>query len=216
MQEEITKTEALSYGWRKAKENLFFFIGSYIILGVVQFIPIVCAVLSIYNFFEENDSQALSYGIAAVISECLAFLILFIGYVKVAMSLTSGTGPLFSDMKPTFAEMYRGFFAAVCWFSLIGIGLVLLIIPGIWFAVTYWPFGWVIIDKKVGPIEGLRLAGGLTKGKRFSHVIFFALCGIILAVGALLLGVGLIIAFPTVLMATAYLFRRISGLEVKA
>ncbi|MCX5849583.1 MAG: hypothetical protein NTW65_09055 [Deltaproteobacteria bacterium] len=214
MPEEVKITEALGYGWRKAKENLVFFIGSYIIMGVVQFIPIFCTVLAIVNLMEANESLAIGLGIAAFLSECIAFDMLYVGYVKAATNVINGTGPMFGDMKPSMTDMFRVLVAAICWFTLIGIGLVLFIIPGIWFAVTYWPFGWVIINKQVGPIEGLRQARELTKGKRFNHVIFFVLCGIILLLGALALGLGLIIAFPTTLLATTYLYRKISGLEV--
>lgn len=213
---DFSSSEALRYGWQKTKGNMIFFIGSYIILGLLQIIPLACAVLAISKANDSNWSLAIAFGIATILSEIMAFLILFIGYAKSATHISNGNGPTFGDMKPTSKEMWRVFIAGVIWFIGIGIGLLFFIIPGIWFALTFWPFGWVIINKEVGPIEGLRQARQLTKGVKFQHFIFFVLCGLILAVGALCLGVGLILAFPITLIATTFCFMKISGLETAA
>jgi uncharacterized membrane protein len=90
------------------------------------------------------------------------------------------------------------------------VGLILFIVPGIVFALRLQYATYVLIDKKLNIFDAVRESWNITKGSTmnllgFAVVSFFVAMG-----GAMLLGVGLLLAIPTIMIATAYIYRKLS------
>jgi uncharacterized membrane protein len=86
-------------------------------------------------------------------------------------------------------------------------GLALLVLPGVYIAVRYALFGYVIASRPVSGLEALRQAAKVSEGKRWRLLgLLLIALGLNLA-GAALLGVGLMISFPVSLLAAANFFR---------
>ena len=95
----------------------------------------------------------------------------------------------------------------------VGIGTIFLIIPGIYLFVRLQFFGYYIVDKSArragAIIESLRKSWELTRGiagKVF--LLDLVLLGLII-LGAIPLGLGLFIVFPILVLANAYVYRRL-------
>jgi len=95
----------------------------------------------------------------------------------------------------------------------VGIGTILLIIPGIYLFVRLQFFGYYIVDKNASGtdaiIESLQKSWELTRGiagKVF--LLDLALFGLTI-LGAIPLGLGLFIVFPLIALAYAYVYRRL-------
>ena len=68
----------------------------------------------------------------------------------------------------------------------------------------------LVIDKGLPPIEALRESARLTKGKRWK-LLGFAVCMILLNIlGAIALGVGLLVSMPISMLATMRAYRALS------
>jgi len=84
---------------------------------------------------------------------------------------------------------------------MVAFGLVLLIIPGIYLALKYQFYGYLIVDKGMGPIKALKESGRITDGAKKDLLIFWLVLFCSIAVIALVLGifialpVGLLMAF---------------------
>ncbi|MBK8161300.1 MAG: hypothetical protein IPK59_21965 [Rhodospirillaceae bacterium] len=83
---------------------------------------------------------------------------------------------------------------AVCYGLLVGLGTMLLVIPGIIIAVVYWLYVPAIVVEKKGLGAAFTRSGELTKGKRWS---IFA---ILLLVGLVSIGIELLVGFGAVML----------------
>ena len=86
-------------------------------------------------------------------------------------------------------------------------GFVLLIIPGIYWGLRFQFFGWVIVDKEVGPLEAMQESWEITRGSAGNLFLFALLLFAVNLLGLLALGIGLIITVPLSLVATGYVYR---------
>ena len=88
-------------------------------------------------------------------------------------------------------------------------GLVLLIVPGVVWAVTYGFAPLLCAAEGLAPVEALRESRRLTRGHRGSLLVFALFCVGANLLGALALGVGLFVTVPTTLIATVHVLRRL-------
>ena len=125
----------------------------------------------------------------------------------------------FADSKtPTFATLFLytnwrtllNFLAAGFLYNIIvAIGLILLVVPGIYFAIRFQYFGYLIADKNLGPIQAFKESTQLTVGVKWGLFKFGFLLGLINILGFLALIVGLILTIPTSMVANGYMFRKL-------
>ena len=84
-----------------------------------------------------------------------------------------------------------------------------MIIPGIIWAIKFQFYDYLIIDKKLGPIEALKKSAVITKGAKGNLFVFGLLLGGINLLGAICLLIGLFAAIPTTLVAKAFVYRKL-------
>lgn len=97
------------------------------------------------------------------------------------------------------------------------VGLILLIIPGIFVALTFLFATYVVVDMGKGPIESLKESANMTRGHKWElFMLMLALVGINI-LGVLALGVGLLVSVPVSMLAIAHAYRTLSkGAHVPA
>jgi uncharacterized membrane protein len=101
--------------------------------------------------------------------------------------------------------------AAVIIDLLFTLGLLLCILPGL----VVWLFTWftkvAVVDGNLSPVEGIRTSFAIVRGN-FAKVFWAWLTSVgILTVGALLCGVGLLVAVPVAYLFVVYTYRKLSG-----
>jgi uncharacterized membrane protein len=206
--------DAFRFSWEKTKSNLKFFIVSYIVSGLALIPSGIFLILTAVFAARSDWAITAVFGILMVLAFIATYAGLFIAYVKASMLMSAGEEVAIRDCMPTFDEWWKVLLANCIYFTGIGIGTLFCIIPGIWVAVKYWGYCWFIVEKGAGPVEALKEAGELSTDLVFDLLVFFVICGIIMWLGALVLLVGLIVAFPVVLMATTYVFRKLANMPV--
>ena len=94
---------------------------------------------------------------------------------------------------------------------LTAVGLVLCIIPGLAVMLFAWFTTVAIVDRNLSPIDGIRASIDIVKAN-FGQVLLAALTFIaLIIVGALLCGVGLLVAVPVAYLFLVYTYRMLSG-----
>lgn len=184
---KFSKREAISFGWNVTKNNLGFFI---LLLILVFVISVASAVLN------------------AVISIIVEMLIT-IGLIKISLKFCDNEKANISDLFSS-SHLFFNFLIGNLLYALISIGgFILLIIPGIIWAIKYGFFGYLIVDKGLGPIEALKESARITKGNKWNLFLFGILLGLINILGALALLVGLFVTIPTAMIANAFVYRKL-------
>ncbi len=197
----FSKGEALRFGWDTMKNNLGFFIGLLIVLGLLYTVPFIIAGMAL----EAN----VFLGAILYIADMVLTIIISIGLVKIALRFCDNEKGRFSDLFSQYRLFFKYLFASILYFLIVWGGSVLLIIPGIIWGIKFWFYNYFVVDKKAGSIEALKRSSLITKGVKWDLFVFFlALIGINL-LGALCLLVGLFATIPTTMVALAFVYRRL-------
>ena len=125
--------------------------------------------------------------------------------------------------KPTLGDMFKGWSKggvlgtmAVMWI-IVMVGMVLCYIPGIIASFLLMLAPMFAVDNQGGSItDPLKRSFELVKNNVGQMILFWILTFVVIFVGELLCGVGLLAAFPVVMIAQAYTARKLEGRPVAA
>ncbi len=193
--------EALRFGWNTANNNLGFFIGLSIVFGLLFIFPAIIAgiALQINTFL----------GIIFHIADYALTLLISIGLVKIALRFCDGEKSGLSDLFSQYRLFFKYLFTYILYGLIIFGGTLLLIVPGIIWAIKYQFCLHLVIDKGLGPIESLKTSAILTKGVKWRLYLFSLVAIGINIVGALSMIVGLFVTVPTTMVALAFIYRKL-------
>ncbi len=199
--QKFSKTEAIKFGWNIAKRELRFFFGLTVILILVNFIQNVLA----------KDAKNLSFlfSLAFLILIFLVGLILQLGLIKISLNFVDNKKSRLIDLFTTHRPVFKFLTTSILYGFIVFAGFILLVIPGIIWAVKFQFFSYLIVDKEMGPIEALKKSSQITKGVKLNLLVFSLLLAGINILGVLALGIGLILTIPITMIATAYVYRKL-------
>jgi uncharacterized membrane protein len=193
---------ALSYGWEKFRSNPVPWLGV-TGLGVVIYLVFVLLVRIV------NPTSLLPL--------MLIFLVVMVGIWLLQAALVRGALYETDGYKPVFGSYFHFVDAgnvlltALLAFVLTAIGWALFVVPGFiagflcMFALHY------VIDQDQGPFEAIKSSATLVV-INLVQVLLLALAVVVITfVGALLCGLGLLIAAPLTTIAVTYAYRTLTG-----
>lgn len=203
----FSKSEAIRFGFETTKKNFKFLLIILFILAILSAIP-GSINSSLRNF------PLFSFLINAVI--WIVQIIVQIGVIKITLAFVDGNKPKVKDLfiipyKPVYMTFLKYWASSLLYGLVVGLGFILLIIPGIIFAIIFQFYSYLIVDKNAGPIEALKKSAAITKGVRWNLFRFGLLLIGINILGALALLVGLLISVPTTMLATAFVYRKLQS-----
>ena len=194
----FSKKEIISFGWNKTKEHFWFLFGMLVLVllatGASNFIPILPLIV----------------GIFASISIITVTLIIADGGTPHSKELFSKYGNYKIFLNYLIASIIAG--------VAILIGLFLLVLPGIYFAIRLQFYKFLIVDKEdIGPIMALKESWRMTDNHAWNLFLFLILIALLNILGAILLGIGLFVTVPISMIAYALLYRKLLvGLSLTA
>ena len=194
-------SEAVQFGWNTTKSNIGFFIGIVIVAGLIQYIPdTVAAIIEVDTSFQSLIIRIASYVLSAII---------VMGLIKICLRFCDGEKGEFSDLFSCYPLFFKYMVGSILYGFIVVVGLILLIIPGIIWAIEFYFFDYLIVDKGLGPIDALEKSSEITRGVKWDLFIFDILVGIINLLGLLCLLVGLFVTIPVTMVATAFVYRKL-------
>ena len=200
-EQKFSKSEAVRFGWNTTRSNLGFFIGLLIVVGMIYFIPDFIAELL------KKDAPVLSF-IVDVVSWILG-IIVQMGLIKIALRFCDNKRAKLADLFSCLPLFFKYLFGLILYELIVLGGTILLIIPGIIWAIKFQFFDYFIIDKGLGPIEALKESSAITRGAKWDLFFFNLLLGFINFLGALCLLIGLFVTVPTAMLAMAFVYRKL-------
>ncbi|MEK7558821.1 MAG: hypothetical protein AAB521_00780 [Patescibacteria group bacterium] len=192
-------SEALRYGFNFFKANLVTFIK----LG---------GVLLVINILSNMVTEALKGSALSLIWGLISFaisLLVQIGSIKIVLDLYDKKQLNFSHLYSHSSLFLRYLGASILYVIAVGIGFILLIIPGIYLAIKWQFYSFLIVDKNMGIMESFKKSSAMTEGVKWKLFLFALALAVINILGALVLVVGLIVTIPTTVMATIYIYRKL-------
>lgn len=195
--------EAIKFGWTMFKTRPWLFVG-------ITAFTVVLSQLG--NMFKNTNGDSVQVTLVVAIFSILASIANFlisIGTQKFYLKAADGENPEFKEIF-RHAGLWLNVLLGGITLSIIVVGgFILLIIPGIIFAIMYGFQSILIIDKGMGPIDALKESARITKGVRW-HLFLFALSLLVLnIIGAICLVVGLLVTIPVTNLAIVHVYRKL-------
>ncbi len=191
--------EALRFGWEKTKANL----KPLLIIGAVG------AFLALLNqALTGPDGDPGLRSLLAILVQVLQVGVT-LAFVRAALLLHDGKPLDVSKPSLLLSDFFSFLLTAVLYGLIVAIGLALLIVPGIIWGLKFGFCGFNVVDRRLDPIEALRASSRLTDGIKGELFLFALVLMLVNLIGALALGVGLLVTVPTTFLAAAFVFRRL-------
>jgi hypothetical protein len=202
-------SDVLGYGWRVMKTNFWFFVGIGLVFLIVTYLPIVArVVVKSLNLPKASD---ITLGILLRVLGWVIHIVVAIGLIKIALGFCDEQKPPFATLFDAWDCFWRYLGAGILYCLIVLGGLILLIVPGIIWAVKFSLCYYFVIDKGLGPIEALKASSRATMGVKWRLFGFGILCALINLLGMLCLLVGVFATYPTVLIAGVLVYRQLSA-----
>lgn len=195
------KVALLKEAWELFKKNLniiLIVIGIYFVYYVAQYIV---------NYSLRGSALASILSIIFLI----VFLVIQLGTYNLMLKVVDGHKATYVDLYtyPNITmKILRNIAAGIIVGVIVGIGLICLVIPGIYLGIRLMFFTYYIVDKDAGVMDSIKMSWELTRNGVINLFLLSILFIIINFIGALFLGIGLAITMPLTFLATATLYRK--------
>ncbi len=199
-EKNFTSNEIIKYAWTATTKNFWLLLLTVIIVFLIYYIGIFLST----HFFA---------GPLAIIP--LAYLIfevgVWVGLVKFLLKLSRGEKAEIKDLFTAFNYLPSYVIASVLYILIVDVGLLLLIIPGIIWAIKYLFFSFLIVDENLSPIEALKRSGEITKGAKWRIFVLLLVLLVINFIGGVFAGIGLLVTIPLSWMSIVHVYNILKG-----
>jgi uncharacterized membrane protein len=204
---DFSTESALRFGWETFKKRPWFFVGSTVVILLAS--GLINAVTSAIDTALSGSAEEPSI-VGGLLSLGLGTLL---SMGATAFYLAAQDNPDTVDLSALWhpQPFWKFLGASILFAIVIAIGLVLLIVPGIIFALMFMFTTFVVIDRELGPIEAMKESHRITYGHKWSLLGFTLLLVLINLLGAIALLVGLLVTIPVSSLAVAHAYRVLSG-----
>ncbi len=172
-------------------------------LGIAQVALKLCdnAQVRLGDLFSVSGTQVFYYFVASL----LAGMLVGVGYLPIFL--------LIYDLVLRFTEfpLFREY---LLWFDVLTVLTLPLAVLGVIWLVRLSQVPYFIVDGRANPIDALKRSWALTKGSTWNLLLFNFLLGLINMLGVLAFGIGVLATIPTVLVAHAFVYRKLQSNHV--
>jgi len=195
----FTRAEALRFGWQQTRAHLKSLLP---IAFFAAFLALVQRAI--------QGQPGVARGLAATIIE-LVQVGVTMTWIVAAIRLHDGQ-PFDWNVLAKRLDGYLTFLlTAVLYGLIVAGGLILLVVPGVYWAVKYAFATFLVVDRQIDPLTAIRESGRITEGQRGRLFWFGLMLFGVNMLGAIAFGVGLLLTIPTSYLAAAYVFRRLEA-----
>ncbi len=218
---------ALRFGWRTFRANFWLMVMAFVLMSIITsglgWVTAFVSGLAEDLVQDIGDRSSVDHGdlvvgvalVIGVIVVCSVDIVVSafttLGYMRLTLRVVDGQQAAVADIFSCRRLLPRVVLGWVVYILIMLGGLVLLVLPGIIWAIRFQFFAYVIVDEDAGALESLRRSSTITRGETLNLLGFGVVCALISLAGMLALLVGALVAYPTVALADAYVYRRLSA-----
>ncbi len=192
--------ESIQFGWTTLKKSAPFVVGVTLVAWIVP------------TIIEWAGDKALDSGIQEFGISIIVYLVsstFGLGLAKIYLRFRDGEKPVFENLFDGLARLHVYIGAVIIVGIAVVMGLILLLVPGIVFLIRLWFVGFVVVDERAGPLESIQRSWDITRGHTLDLFLLFLLLAGLNLLGALMLGVGLLVTIPISGLALAHIYRHL-------
>jgi len=174
---------------------------------------------------DQSNSAAVSTGFSfgLMLLWMVGILLAILASLYFQAAAYKGALMIADGQKPSLGDMFKGWSKggvlgtmALMW-VIVMVGMMICYIPGIIASFLLMLTPMYAVDNQGGSItDPLKRSFEVVKNNVGPMIIFWLLTMVVIFIGEILCGVGLLVAFPVVMIAQAYTARKLEGREVAA
>ena len=130
------------------------------------------------------------------------------GIIAITLKFVDLEKPSFSDLFHT-QSLINFILTSIISGVIVAIGFVLLVVPGVIFALKLQFAKYLVIDKNMGPVEAIQKSWNMTRKITWNLFLLGLLLMLINILGVIALLVGLFITIPLTMVANAFVYRKL-------
>ena len=201
--QKFSKGEAVRFGWDTTKRYIGFFIGLVIVYAALIYVPPIFIAEAIWDHV-----PVLS--ITVRVAYLVLSAIIGLGFIRITLRLYDHEKTGLSDLFSCYPLFLSYLLSSFLYGLIVLCGTILFIIPGVIWSIKFYFYPYFIIDQGCGPLEALKKSAAITRDSMWDLFLFGLMLAGITLLGLLAVFIGLIAAYPTVMLATAYVYRRLN------
>lgn len=200
-----TIRQAFNFGWTTFKANfrlltacVLTFFGSWVILEVLVI---------------AGQRLGFLWWLAAHLSFFVVFAGLEVGFIRMCLAIHDNDQVAYTDIFQALHLGGKYLLVQLAYFGIVLVGLVLLIVPGVYYGTRYSLYGQVFAEKSLSLKDAFQHSAGV--GQSAMRVLLWLGFAIILLniAGASVLGIGLIVTVPLTALMKVYMYRQLTDPE---
>ena len=204
--------EVLSAAFEGFKANwvvlVFSYLLSMVITAVVEYAPRIPTFVGVFRMGSGVDFALMGGGLLLGIVVMSFFWVgLYRIYLTVARGQQADFGLLFSGADRFLPMLLAHIILGLA----VGLGMALLIAPGVILACGLCMTGLFIVDQGIGPIQALQASWEATTGHKVQLFLFFLVAGLILVAAEMCCCLPVFAAAPTIFVAMTIIYLRVTG-----
>lgn len=199
-QSSIDLKQLFKFSFHQYKKYASFVIGAMLTFFVLAFIPQIYFMLRA-PADPTTKTQFISFALT------LVQLFLSLGFTKIMLRLVQDEFVEVADMFNNFRPFLSFFIASFLYGIAVGLGLLLLVVPGIIIAIRFQFFPYFILEEGVSSFTALQKSYYLSENLTLELFLFGFIVIALNIAGMLFFGAGIIFTYPLTTMATAIIYK---------
>ncbi len=206
MEPKFMISEVFGTSWKHTKSQIWVLVGLFIGFSILSMIV---------TLFGMPAQGSIVGRVIVQIVSLLISCIFMLGYVKNIFQALDGEEPQFSAYGQQSRKIITYLIANILFSIAVCIGMVLLIIPGIYLYLRLQFFTAFIVEEDCGIIESLQKSWNMTQGQTLPlFLLLLTMIGTAI-VGCILFFVGFFVAIPLIYMMQCYTFRKLNTISTE-
>lgn len=178
-----------------------------------RLIAILMGAFVVFNIVQSAFSSAFKESpLSVVVSLAFSALSIFfeIGFIKIVLKLIDGHKAEIQELWAYPQYFINLLVSSILYGLIVGVGFILLVVPGIYLALRLQFYSFYVVDKNAGITDSLKMSWEATKGNTLNIFLFVLILIALNILGAIALLVGLLVTIPVSFIAVALLYRKLS------
>jgi uncharacterized membrane protein len=204
---EFSIESCLRFGWETFKRRPWFFVGSGLLIALAYVIAgSISGGIDWALSGSPDQPTTIGYLVELILSTLISMGV-------AAFYLNAHDNPETVSLSSLWhPRPFLKYLAVVFLLGLaIALGFILLIVPGIIFALMFIFASLIVIDREAGPIDAMKESKRITHGHKWSLLGFILVLTGINLLGLLALVVGLLVSIPVSTLAFVHAYRTLGG-----
>lgn len=195
------------------KSSLLPLLGFGLLAVLVQFVPPIMMGLVLAALGKTNE---MTVNIIAMPLQAIVHAMATMGLINIALTYLDGRTAQPGDFFSPMPQILNYLVGMILYNAIVFVGIMLLIVPGIIWALQFQFVQYFIVDQQCGPIQALRRSSAITSGAKWNLLGFNVVLILIVLGGLMCLIVGVIPASIVAFLALTSVYRQLLSNTDKA